>query len=137
MSAAWFADTSWFLAMVAANDVHHQQATARSRQRKLPIITTAWVIAELADRLAGPPQLRNVFNALLATVRADPTAEIIGADDALFQRGIELYQARRDKEWTLTDGISFIVLIERGMTEALTADHHFEQAGFVALLKTS
>jgi uncharacterized protein len=42
--------------------------------------------------------------------------------------------SRRDKEWSLTDCISFVVMKERGLTEALTADHHFEQAGFKALL---
>jgi predicted nucleic acid-binding protein len=46
-----------------------------------------------------------------------------------------LYHLRPDKQWSLTDCISFLVMSEEGITEALTADHHFEQAGFVALLK--
>jgi len=50
-------------------------------------------------------------------------------------RGLALYISRPDKDWSLTDCISFVVMKERGLTGALTADHHFEQAGFVALLK--
>jgi hypothetical protein len=50
-------------------------------------------------------------------------------------RGLALYAARPDKEWSLTDCVSFLVMQDHGVTEALTADHHFEQAGFVALLK--
>jgi len=52
----------------------------------------------------------------------------------LWQRGADLYLHRPDKEWSLTDCVSFIVMEERGLTEALAADHHFEQAGFTALL---
>jgi predicted nucleic acid-binding protein len=50
-------------------------------------------------------------------------------------RGIQLYDSRPDKQWSLTDCISFVVMQDRGIVEALTGDHHFEQAGFTALLK--
>ena len=49
--------------------------------------------------------------------------------------GLALYANRTDKDWSLTDCISFVVMNERGITDALTGDHHFEQAGFAALLK--
>ena len=57
------------------------------------------------------------------------------ADSFYFDEGVRLYVARPDKDWSLTDCISFVVMRERGITEALTGDRHFEQAGFVALLK--
>jgi len=60
---------------------------------------------------------------------------VVGLDPHLYQRGINLYAQRPDKEWSLTDCISFVVMSDRGITEALTGDHHFEQAGFRALLK--
>ena len=60
---------------------------------------------------------------------------VIPASTALMDRGIALFAARADKEWGLTDCISFVVMQEHNMTEALTADHHFEQAGFSALLR--
>jgi predicted nucleic acid-binding protein len=131
---AWFADTSWFLAMIGPSDVHHAKAVALSRQRRVPLVTTAWVLTELADGMARPPSLRRVFSEVAASIENDPTAIIVPADHTLYQRGRELYAARPDKEWSLTDCISFVVMKDRGLTEALTGDHHFEQAGFVALL---
>lgn len=53
---------------------------------------------------------------------------------ALFQRGLAFYEERPDKAWSLTDCISFLVMSDEGMSEALTGDHHFEQAGFTRLL---
>lgn len=54
--------------------------------------------------------------------------------DDLFWRGFHLFESRPDKHWSLTDCTSFVIMEEHGMTEALTADHHFQQAGFTALL---
>jgi len=59
----------------------------------------------------------------------------VAADGALFQDGVKLFAARPDKEWSLTDCMSFVVMTREGITEALTGDHHFEQAGFIACLK--
>ena len=55
--------------------------------------------------------------------------------EALFEAGFNLFEARPDKDWSLTDFISFVVMEREGLTEALTGDHHFEQAGFTALLR--
>jgi len=68
-------------------------------------------------------------------VRSNPDIVILPCTDQLLNEGISLYAQRSDKEWTLTDCISFVVLQREGITEALTGDHHFEQAGFLALLK--
>ena len=61
--------------------------------------------------------------------------EIVSPSLDLFEQGVELFAHRPDKQWSLTDCISFVVMQDRGLTEALTANHHFEQAGFVAMLK--
>ena len=53
----------------------------------------------------------------------------------MFQRGLRLYEERPDKEWSLTDCLSFVVMKDENLREALTGDQHFEQAGFIALLK--
>jgi uncharacterized protein len=132
---SWFADTSWFLAMIGPRDAHHARAVALSRQRVVPLVTTAWVIIELADGLSRPSLRRRIFANVLMSIENDPTATVVRAEDSLFRQGLELYADRPDKEWSLTDCISFIVMKDRGITEALTGDHHFEQAGFVALLK--
>jgi predicted nucleic acid-binding protein len=67
-------------------------------------------------------------------LREQPDLEIIPADDALFEAGLSLYESRSDKDWSLTDCISFVVMERQGCSEALTGDHHLIQAGFRALL---
>ena len=64
-----------------------------------------------------------------------PMFVVVAYDPAVYQAGFDLYEARPDKDWSLTDCISFAVMSERGLSEALTADHHFEQAGFRAVFK--
>jgi hypothetical protein len=66
--------------------------------------------------------------------RADPLNITVSASDALSDAGSHLYNARRDKQWSLTDCISFVAMRERGLTDALAGDCHFEQAGFKPLL---
>ena len=61
--------------------------------------------------------------------------QIVPGDDASFHTGLTLYFSRPDKDWSLTDCISFVIMQREGITEALTGDHHFEQAGFNILLK--
>jgi len=67
--------------------------------------------------------------------RTDQSLTIVEANHELFEHGLDLFGNRPDKSWSLTDCISFVVMQAHGLTEALTADHHFEQAGFVRLLK--
>lgn len=75
------------------------------------------------------------FRALLADLRTDPRVDLIEPTANLWQRGVALYDGRRDKDWSLTDCISFTAMNDRAIIDALTGDHHFEQAGFRALLK--
>jgi predicted nucleic acid-binding protein len=97
-------------------------------------ITTAWVLTELADGLARP-SLRRLFVELHDDLLRNPNVRIEPCTDQLLQAGIDFYRDRPDKAWSLTDCISFVVMQREGITEALTGDHDFEQAGFVALLK--
>jgi predicted nucleic acid-binding protein len=129
-----FADTFFFLALVTRKDPGvHALATAAHRAVR-PLVTTAWVVVEVADALCDIPN-RPVFERLYATLIGSRQVEIVAADQAVLDRGIQLFRSRPDKDWSLTDCVSFVVMKERGLTEALTADHHFEQAGFTALLK--
>jgi predicted nucleic acid-binding protein len=127
-----FADTSYFIAVIVPNDVAHGRAQALAGQ-SLHLITTAWIMAELAAYLSLPPN-RALFNGLLASLRANPGVDFVPATQELFDRGAELYAARTDKAWSLVDCISFVVMQREGLTNALTADHHFTQAGFNAVL---
>lgn len=129
-----FADTFYYLAMVNREDGAHVRALALSRQVTAPTVTTAWVLTEVADALADPRQ-RRVFLVLLESLRDDPKVTIVPPTQDLLDRGVALYQRRPDKGWSLTDCISFVVMEQMHVIEALTGDRHFEQAGFRALLK--
>jgi predicted nucleic acid-binding protein len=135
MMQAWFADTYYFLALRNPKDEGHAKAvaaTAKLAPRKL--VTTSWVLTEVADALAKPAN-RPGFARLIEMLAAFPDAMVLPPTQALFDEGVTLFNARADKEWSLTDCVSFVVMTQLGITEALTGDHHFEQAGFVALLK--
>jgi len=131
---ALFADSFYFLALLRSDDRAHARALTASQNRSEPLITTAWILTEVADALAVPG-MRESFPRLLGALRADPACMIVPATHDLFEAGVELYVRRPDKAWSLTDCISFVVMQEHGIREALTGDRHFEQAGFIALLK--
>jgi predicted nucleic acid-binding protein len=128
-----FADTFYYLALLNPRDAAHQRAVTASEGLSGRLVTTAYVLTEVADALAAPRD-RPRFLALLQTLEADPDVTIVPASDALFHRGVDLYRQRPDKGWPLTDCISLVVMSDFGTTEALTGDHHFQQAGLVALL---
>ena len=78
---------------------------------------------------------RSLIVAFIESLKASPYVEIIHIDTMLNEQAWQLLVERQDKNWSLVDCSSFIVMQQRGMSEALTTDHHFEQAGFVRLLK--
>ncbi len=98
------------------------------------LITTAWVLAEVGDAMAKPANLR-LFVQLVSKLQSSPSVTILPGSDELFDWGLELYRSRPDQAWSLTDCISFAVMKHYGLTDALTRDHHFEQAGFTAMLR--
>ena len=87
----------------------------------------------MADALAAPG-IRRIVHSFLDQLAADRNARVVEIDAGWRMRGLALFGARPDKSWSLTDCISFVVMAERGITEALTGDHHFEQAGYRALI---
>jgi predicted nucleic acid-binding protein len=129
-----FADSFFFFALLNQHDAAHEAAERLSSEIERPFVTTAWVLTEVADGCATVDQ-RGRFLELFDTLRASPDARIVGSSEELFSRGVELYRQRPDKEWSLTDCLSFVVMGDERLSEALTGDHHFEQAGFRALLK--
>ena len=129
-----FADSFFYFAVMNPKDLSHAEALRLSRGVRGRIVTTAFVLTEVADGMSRPPA-RQAYLRLAALLEADPNVHIVPPSEALFRKGASLYAARPDKSWSLTDCISFVVMDDLGLAEALTADHHFEQAGFVALLK--
>ncbi len=128
-----FADTFYFLAILNTKDAAHRKAVEFSECNDTALLTTAWVLTELADALADLRH-RRVFRKFLDGLRADPNTIIVPPSPELFEQGVDRYNARNDKEWSLTDCISFVVMEQYDIAEALTGDHHFEQAGFQTIL---
>jgi uncharacterized protein len=130
---AVFADTFYFLALLNERDAAHNRAVSVSRTTGLRLVTTEFVLLELADALCRPGQREEAL-ALWNLVQMEPAFRLVTATSELIQRGRELYRGRPDKEWSLTDCISFVVMQDEQLGEALTGDRHFEQAGFKILL---
>jgi len=128
-----FADTFFFFAFLNADDKAHREALDFYESFDGELVTTEWILTELADGLSGVSD-RRIFIDFHNALRGDPTVKIIPSNDELFGAGVELYEERPDKEWSLTDCISFVVMQREGLADALTGDRHFEQAGFRALL---
>lgn len=131
---AVFADSFYFFALFNDRDQAHARAVAFNRGFAGRMATTRWVLTELADGLCGQ-STRASFLSILDFLDSDPDVVIVDSSDELWQEGIALYRNRPDKDWSLTDCISFVVMQREGLRDALTGDRHFEQAGFVALLK--
>jgi uncharacterized protein len=129
-----FADTSFYVALLSSRDSAHAKALQVSKQTNRPIWLTDFILLELGNALSSAGQ-RGLFLRLVPHLRADPNVHIAPASRDLLDRGLELLSRREDKEWSLTDCTSFVVMEDEGLTDALTTDHHFEQAGFTALLK--
>ena len=128
-----FLDTSYILALVNTADEYHQRASEAALETQSPFVTTEAVLTEVGNSLAKL-RWRSLGVATLEDLRSDPEIEVLSVSTELFDRAVTLYAARMDKEWGVTDCISFVVMQERGLTAALTTDTHFQQAGFRALL---
>lgn len=129
-----FADTFFFFAILNRADPLHQRAVSFSRNTRLLRITTDWILTELADGLSKVRD-RERFMDLYRHIQSSPAIRAVPASRPLLEEAIALYASRPDKDWPLTDCVSFVVMRDEGITQALTGDQHFEQAGFTALLE--
>lgn len=131
-----FLDTAYVYARINTRDQWHA-AAVRWEQRlvgeRRPLVTTEFVLIEIADGLAAVRFRMQAVNAI-AALRQSPLVEIIPASSELFVAALGLYRTRVDKDWGLTDCASFVVMRERGIAGALTTDEHYRQAGFRPLL---
>jgi len=119
---AVFADTFYFLALLNEKDDQHEKAVALSASIRRPVVTTAWILTELADGLSDTPG-RVLFEPFVERLRSNSAhVSIVPPTEELFDRAIKLYRDRNDKGWSLTDCVSFITMKERQLLDALTAD---------------
>lgn len=129
-----FVDTAFVQALLNKNDTYHEQA-----RRLLPYIhqshqvwITEAVLTEIANALSG--SLRSSAVRFINSCYTTPNIVVQSVTTDLFHKGVTLYHQRDDKQWGLTDCISFVVMQEQGLYEAAASDKHFIQAGYTALL---
>jgi uncharacterized protein len=131
-----FLDTSYAIALAASSDALHAQAIALADAMEAAntrLVTTQAILLEIGNALAKQ-RYRSAAVSLLMALEFDPTVSIIPISSSLYTQALQLYCERTDKEWGLVDCISFSVMWDQGIYAALTADQHFQQAGFRSLL---
>ena len=134
-----FLDTSYAIALSAPNDQHHERALELAAELEATgavLVTTRAVLLEIGNALSRK-RYREAAVELLVSLQHDDSVAIEPMTDDLYDEGFELFRSRTDKEWGLIDCCSFTVMEKRKLVKALTADVHFEQAGFQALLRVS
>jgi len=137
LSGSVFLDTSYAIALASTSDEFHLASLALADQleaRGTRLVTTWGVMLEIGNALSKV-HFRQAALQLLSSLQSDASVEIVPLAGPLLAQAMKLYSERPDKEWGLTDCISFVVMEERGIRDALTADEHFQQAGFRALLR--
>jgi hypothetical protein len=136
MASSIFLDTNGWLSLLNSTESMHAEADRFWREfvrSKRPFVLTDWVVAETGNGLARfsrKGQFRDALNRILQ----NPRGEIVFVDDVLMGLALDYFARYADKSWGLVDCASFVVMQQRGITEAFTSDRHFEQAGFACLL---
>jgi uncharacterized protein len=131
-----FADANYWIGLFNPNDQLHDAAMAASRTlTRTRLITSEMVLVEVLNGLAEYPALRAKVALAVDAIMADPNTEVVPQSALLFRDALAHFRQHVDKEWGLTDCSSFVIMRQRGLHEALTHDHHFEQAGYTALLR--
>ncbi|MDQ6631968.1 MAG: hypothetical protein M3Y82_09450 [Verrucomicrobiota bacterium] len=122
------------MGLLNRSDKAHAKCVHFSENYRKKIITTEWILVEVADAWSSSPE-RIQAAKFVQFVLHNPQFQIVPSSSNLFLRGLTLYAKRLDKDWSLTDCISFVVMEDENVTDALTGDRHFEQAGFKILLE--
>jgi uncharacterized protein len=134
-----FVDTSGWGNLLDLSQPSHLQATtlyrlARQQQRK--VITTNYILTELVALLTSPLRMpRPQVIAFIQSLKISPYIDILHIGSETDTQSWQLLANREDKNWSLVDCSSFIIMQQKNIAEPLTNDHHFEQAGFIRLLK--
>ncbi len=133
MKRVVFVDTVYILALLNPRDQWHRKAVELSGALSGPLVTSHAILTEIADALSHTNRRRWAFDAI-SDLRSDPDVRCIAVDEKTFAAALALYGNRPDEDWSLTDCISFVTMRAHGLADALTADAHFVQAGFRALI---
>ncbi|MFL5328782.1 MAG: type II toxin-antitoxin system VapC family toxin [Gemmataceae bacterium] len=132
--SAVFADTAFYVAITNIRDTWNLKANSLVANLSDGIVTTEFILIEVGNFMRRSPEARIAYAEFMQAIRLDGNTKIVSASADLFSQGIDLFTQRLDKQWSLTDCISFAVMKAMQISAALTSDRHFEQAGFVPLL---
>jgi predicted nucleic acid-binding protein len=132
-----FADAGYWIALFNPKDERHKKAKELAKElHPIHIVTSEMVLVEVLDFFSSyGTTLRSFAASAVEAVTKDPNVTVVPQTRDLFRKAMQRYRTRPDKDWSLTDCSSFLLMEERGIKEALAHDHHFEQAGFVVLLR--
>jgi len=132
-----FADTNYWVAVLDPRDAHHALAEdVSNRLGPCRVVTSEFVLLEMMKLLVrGGLHLKKIAYDAIRRLKDDPNVEVVPATALLFREACEVYVGHADKEWDGIDSASYHIMKQKGITEALTFDHHFEEMGFRALLR--
>ncbi len=129
-----FVDTLFVIALINRRDQYHQQASELAdRLEGYPLLITDVILLEIGNALARNYKKEAVE--IIEQFLNSDEVKIVHLTPHLFERAFELYTVYQDKEWGLVDCVSFVVMREMGVSQALTFDRHFAQAGFQVLMR--
>lgn len=132
-----FADTVYWQALLDVRDNLHGAAEALAVKLifdRVQIVTSEMVLTEVLNALGKSAPGRALAISFVESLKADQNVEIASAAECPLDTAFALYKTRSDKQWGLTDCSSFLIMQQRGISQALTHDKHFSQAGFIALM---
>ena len=131
-----FVDTGfWIARFIPTDDLHKRATDVASALGPVRLLTSEMVLSEFLAALS-PVALRSSAVSAVRKIIANPNVEVVPQTSIQFRDAFDFYANRPDKAWSLADCASFRLMAERGVSEALAHDHHFEQAGFKALLRS-
>ena len=133
----YFVDTSFWTAKLSHNDNYHQKAERLGREiGKSKLVTSEAILTELLNAFSGKgTYYRKAAAKLVDSLKAHKLVVVRENDTELFNAALNKYNQYSDKQWGLTDCSSFVIMEQENITEALTTDRDFEQAGFIALMR--
>lgn len=127
-------DTNFVVALVNEKDENHLRAIECSEiYESFPMLITDAVLLEIGNSLSR--RFKNEATEAIHDFLNSDECQVISLTPELFSRGFSVFAQHRDKTWGLVDCVSFLVMHENGITDALTNDRHFQQIGFNALMR--
>lgn len=126
-------DTSGLLMLIDQREPWHEAAHGHYRAATA-LLTHSYVLAEFVPLCQTRGVVRSMMLAYLRRLHRNPDIVIVWVDADLHDLALTLLEERHDKTYSLCDAVSFVVMQRRRLTDALTTDHHLEQAGFHRLL---